>query len=348
MTQIEGTSALARGLAQSNLVPLWTIAKNLVRHEPVQAFPAHIWPYEAVVRPAMMAVGEAALGEEAERRVLLLANPAFPRPATTGTLIAGMQLIFGGEVADAHRHTQSALRVVIEGEGAYTAVNGERCAMHRGDLILTPGGSWHDHEKTSEGPMIWLDGLDVPLVNYLGVTFFEDYDGAQFPTSRPDGFSKATFGRALRPMAPALASLVSAEHNAPQLHYPYVEARAALDLMRAAGPADPVDGWKLRYTNAMTGGHILPAIGAHLQRLPAGFVGADHRGTDARIVVVLEGSGTTRIGETEIAWRENDVLAIPNWAWHAHRAEAEAVLFSFSDIALQEKLGLWRDERSAA
>ena len=29
--------------------------------------------------------------------------------------------------------------------------------------------------------MIWLDGLDVPLVNHLGATFSEEYDEAIFP-----------------------------------------------------------------------------------------------------------------------------------------------------------------------
>lgn len=96
--------------------------------------------------------------------------------------------------------------------------------MRRGDPILTPGGSWHGHEKTSEGPMIWLDDLDLPLVNNLGVTFYKEFDGAWYPTSRPSGFSRATFGRALRPMAAGLASLVPPEHHGPQLHYSYADA----------------------------------------------------------------------------------------------------------------------------
>lgn len=122
MTPSKGAAGAIRDLARNTLVPLWTVAENLVRKEPSPAFPAHCWRYDEVVRPAMLAFGEAVSEEDAVRRVLLLANPAFPRPVTTGTLIVGMQLIHGGEVARTHRHTQSALRVVIEGEGACTAV----------------------------------------------------------------------------------------------------------------------------------------------------------------------------------------------------------------------------------
>ncbi len=341
-----GAADPKEGLSTRNLLPLWSIAKDLVHKEPIPSFAPLRWDYAGVVRPSILAIAETVSQEEAERRVLLLTHPAFMRPSTTNTLIAAIQLIKGGEVAEAHRHSQAALRMVIEGEGAVTAVNGERCPMHRGDLILTPSGSWHDHEKSSAGPMIWLDGLDVPLVNYLGVTFFEEFEGGgRHPQSRPEGFSETTFGRLLKPMTSGLESLVHSQFDAPQLRYSYTAAQEALDQMRNAAPPDPIDGWRLRYTNSTTGGHILPTIGAHLQLLPAGFDGAERRSTDSSVVLVLKGAGATRVGATEIEWRENDVLSIPNWSWLSHRASSDAVLFSFSDIALQDKLGLWREER---
>jgi hypothetical protein len=71
---------------------------------------------------------------EAERRVLVLENPGLRGASSiTRTLYAGLQLILPGEVAPSHRHTQSALRFVLEGKGAYTAVDGERASMHPGD-----------------------------------------------------------------------------------------------------------------------------------------------------------------------------------------------------------------------
>jgi gentisate 1,2-dioxygenase len=324
------------------LVPLWEVAKNLVRPEPIPAFQPRRWGWAEQVRPAMLDAASRVTAEEAERRVLLLANPDFPRPATTHTLVVGIQLLLDGETAPPHRHSQSALRMVLEGEGAVTSVNGEALAMHRGDLLLTPAGAWHGHAKTGAGPMIWLDGLDVPVVNQLGVPFYEH--GEPTPPDRPLGFSPATFGRSLLPDAPALRPAVVPALHAPQLRYPYAEALAALEALAAAAPPDPRHGHRLRYANALTGGHVLPTIGAFLSLLPAGFEGSASRATDSRVLVVLEGEGESRIGEDTLPWRAGDVLAVPNWTRVAHRAASRAIVFAFSDIALQQRLGLWRED----
>lgn len=334
-------------LRTANLVPLWEVVANLVQSEPLPScMPCH-WDYAGSVRPAMIEAGEKISAEEAERRVLVLANPSLPRPVTTPTLAAGFQMIKGGELADSHRHTQAALRVVIEGDGAYTAVNGERFAMERGDLILTPSWTWHDHEKISDGPMIWFDGLDVPLMGQLSVSFYEEFHGRRVPKSRPNGFSQESYGHGLTPLDARFASHVSAAHSAPQLRFPYCEARNVLALMGKAGSPDATDGHKLRYTNSATGGHVLPSIGAFLQLLPKGFASRSKRQTDSEIFVVLEGEGTTRIGDQTYRWRENDVFVAPNWMWRNHVAETDAVLFSFSDRALHESLGIWREEIGA-
>lgn len=93
-----------------------------------------------------MQAGAVITAEEAVRRVLVLENPGPPgKSSTTPNLYAGLQLILRGEIAPSHRHTQSALRFVIEGKGAWTAVNGEQTTMHPGDFIITPSWTWHDH-----------------------------------------------------------------------------------------------------------------------------------------------------------------------------------------------------------
>ena len=324
------------------LVPLWNVAASLVRPEPLPAFRPLRWDWAGEVRPAMLEAARSVSAEEAERRVLLLAHPDFPRPTTTHTLVVGIQLLLGGERAPPHRHTQSALRMVLEGEGAVTSVNGEPMEMRRGDLILTPGGSWHAHVKTSDGPMIWLDGLDVPVVNHLGVAFYEH--GEDMPPTRPESFSTTTFGRSFVPDAPLMPPAVPPAFHAPQLRYPYADAVAALDALAAAAPPDPRHGHRIRYANALTGGHVLATIGAFLSLLPAGFAGVASRATDSRVLVVLEGEGESDIGAERIAWREGDVIAVPNWTSVAHRAARRSVVFAFSDIALQQRLGLWREE----
>ena len=158
--------------------------------------PPVYWNYQRDVRPYMLEAADVITAAEAHRRVLVLNNPALKHGATH-TLTCAIQLIKGGEIAPAHRHSQSALRFVIEGEGAYTAVNGERTYMKPGDFIVTPAWTWHDHGKETEGVMIWLDGLDVPLVNHLGATFSDDYDEPTFPQSRPPNNSLSRYGSGL-------------------------------------------------------------------------------------------------------------------------------------------------------
>ena len=328
----------------AGLTPLWDVARNMVLHEPKPVSAPYKWDYDALVRPAMMKAGETLLGADAERRVLLLSNPGLPSLGTTATLIAGMQLIKGGERADAHRHTQAALRIVVEGEGAMTSVDGERIAMSRGDVILTPSWSWHDHEKSGEGPMIWLDGLDVPLIGKLALTFSEEFPGGPVPRSRPDGFSNGLFGHGFAP----LVAEAHAPLHARQLHFPYRDARNALWLLSQSSAPDPVEGYALGYTNGVAGGHIMPTIGASLRRLPSGFEGRRSRKTDATIFFVIEGAGSTLADDVSIEWKTNDVFVVPNWTWHSHHSKGGAVLFSFSDCALQQRIGLWREEREAA
>ncbi|MCS6891302.1 MAG: cupin domain-containing protein [Acetobacteraceae bacterium] len=283
--------------------------------------------------PAATEAGRRVSAQEAERRVLLLAHPDFPRPAETRALLVGIRMLPGGEGAPAHRHSQSALRMVLAGEPL---------EMRRGNLILTPGGAWHAPAKPSGGAMIWLDGPDGPVVNQLGLGLYEH--GEDAGPARPEGFSAATFGRSLLPDRPAAAPSVPPAFRAPQLRYPYADALAALAALAAAGPPDPRHGYRIRYANALTGGHVLATIGAFLSLLPEGFAGAPARATDSRVLVVLEGEGESEIGSERIPWREGDILAVPNWTRLALRAARRSVIFAFSDIALQQRLGLWRED----
>jgi gentisate 1,2-dioxygenase len=154
---------LYRDLKPLALAPLWTTLHNLVPPQPSSPMRAAHWSYEAI-RPLLLRAGKCISAEEAVRRVLILENPGAPGTACiTDTLYAGLQMILPGELAPAHRHTQSAFRFVLEGHGAFTTVGGERFDMHPGDLILTPNLEWHEHGHAGEDPVVWLDGLDIPL-----------------------------------------------------------------------------------------------------------------------------------------------------------------------------------------
>lgn len=325
-------------MAKHSTLPLWEIYHLLVSSEPTPMGIAHLWRY-ADLRPLLMDAGNKITAEEAERRVLALKNPGLERPGIAQTLFAGLQLVMPGEIAPAHRHTQGAIRLVLESTGGYTAVDGERCTMHKGDFITTPSWCWHDHENTGDGPMIWLDGLDVPLVNFFGAKFAEENETSQQSIYRPDDDSVARYSSGLQPFSKA-----DQKPYSPIFSYPYARTRQALMDIAAADP-DPYHGHKLVYSNPNDGGHVMPTIAAFLQYLPKGFETRGWRSTESTVFSVVEGAGTAKIGETELQFEENDTFVVPNWTNYQLVANQDAVLFSFSDRAAQLKLGIFREEK---
>src|SRR5215472_11124642 len=192
--------AYYRKIAHNNLAPLWEVIHDLVLKEPRSPALPVMWRYDDV-RPYVMEAGSVISAKEAERRVLVLENPGLRgQTRITHTLYAGLQLILPGEIAPAHRHSQSALRFIIEGKGAYTAVDGEKTIMEPGDFVITPSWTWHDHGNDSDKPMVWLDGLDVPLVRILDASFAEPGNAESQMVTRPAGDSLQRYGQGLLPV----------------------------------------------------------------------------------------------------------------------------------------------------
>src|SRR6266446_5049509 len=266
-----------------NMAPLWERLHGLVTARPVTPCLPAIWHYRDV-RPYLMQSGGLITAQEATRRVLILENPGLKGQATiTGSLFAGLQLILPGEVAPAHRHTQSALRFIIEGHGAYTAVDGERTAMQPGDFVITPSWTWHDHGNDTQEPMVWLDGLDIQIVKLLSASFAEQGTAEVQAVTRPEGDSVARFGNNLLPV-----DWKPEVKTSPVFNYPYGRTREALETLSRNGDPDPFH------------------------------------------------------------WQPRDIFVAPSWLPVSHHAEDEAVLFSYSDRPVQEKLGLWREQRGNA
>ena len=325
-------------IGRLDLAPLWEVLGQLVPPRPATPCAPALWKYREL-RPYLMEAGELISAEEAERRVLILENPAMRGGSSiTHSLYAGLQLILPGEVAPSHRHTQSALRFVVEGTGAYTAVDGERVTMHRGDFIITPSWTWHDHGNPGNEPVVWLDGLDIPMVAFFDSGFMERYPQPSQPVARAEGDSQARYGANLLPLEFEPPSLTT-----PLFSYPYDRTRTALERLRGA-PHHACHGFKLQYANPASGGYPMPTIGAFVQLLPAAFAGEPYRATDGTVVCVVEGSGRTRIDGRDFDWEPSDVFVVPSWSTVAHTATSDAVLFSFSDRPAQKALGLWREE----
>ena len=347
-------AAFYERLGTKSTAPLWEVLGRLVTPQPRPEAQPVLWRYDEI-QPLLMEAGRLLTAEEAERRVLVLENPGLRgRSQATGSLYAGLQLILPGEVARCHRHVASALRFVLEGHGAYTAVEGERVPMAPGDFILTPSWTLHDHGNPGDEPVVWLDGLDVPIVNLFDTSFAAHPPSPPAPV--PTGDAHARYGAHLLPVDYRPSSLSS-----PVFAYPYARTREALTMLESSGPLHACHGLKMRFINPATGAAPMPTIGAFMQLLPAGFTGVPYRATDAAVYAVVEGRGRTRLypsaaGSMDLRdvrgaepaltfeWGPRDLFVVPSWMPVAHEAVKEAVLFSMSDRPAQQALGLWREE----
>jgi gentisate 1,2-dioxygenase len=307
-------------LDRKNTAPLWDVLAKLETPEPQSACLPAMWKYDEI-RPLLMEAGRLITAKEAVRRVLVLENPGIRGASQiTQSLYAGVQLVMPGEIATTHRHIASALRFVIEGTGAYTAVDGARTIMHPGDFIITPSWTFHDHGNPGDTPAIWIDGLDVPIVNLFDTGFAEQYPEETQPVTKSEG------------------------EVTPIFNYSYVRSREALHQMTISRPLHPAHGIKMQYQNPANGASPIPTIATFLQFLPSGFHGTSYRGTDATVYCVTEGRGRSRVGESVFEWGLHDIFVVPSWCFVSHEADENSVLFSFSDRAAQKALGLWREE----
>ena len=308
-------------IQRAHLQPLWVETEQYVPRQPASdAAPAH-WPASrtfALLREA----GRAVPSELADRRVLVCNNPGLPPfSGTTQTLYACLQQLLPGEHADEHRHSQSAFRFILSGDGAHTLLNRQRIPMKRGDFIVAPAWSWHGHGNDSTNEVIWLDGLDNAIVRLFGATFFERAPGGALPVD------------------------AAADANKPQLVYDWASTRQRIDEARRRGAIDAAHGYRVRYLDPRTGMDPLPTIAAHLSELPSGFNGESYRSSDGVVFAAVRGSGRTVLEHTSVDWTENDIFTVPTWTPYHHVASADAVLFSFSDRAAQERLDCWREQR---
>jgi len=320
---------------------LWEVLHALVPPQPATPCVAALWKY-GEVRPFLMRAGEAITAEEAVRRVLILENPALRgQSAVTQSLYAGLQLILPGEVAPAHRHTQSALRFIVEGSGAFTAVDGERTTMRPGDFIITPSWTWHDHGHPGNEPVVWMDGLDIRIVQAFAAQFHEVYPEEVQPVSRSEGASVARFGQGLVP----LGAQAPFGKTSPIFNYPYERSRESLAKLAHDQAPDPCHGWKMEFINPLSGGHAMPTIAAFIQLLPKGFRTQPYRCTDGMVYSVVEGTGSVAIGGEKFEFEPRDTFVVPSWHPLELEAKGETVLFSFSDRPGQEAMGLWREKR---
>ena len=280
-------------ISKYHLAPLWEVLKGLVTPEPkTQMLPA-LWKFGEVEK-LMLEAGDVITAEEAERRVLVLENPGEPgKSRVTNSLFAGIQLIMPGEIADAHQHVSSAIRFVLKGKGAYTAVEGEKAQMEHGDFIITANWAPHDHGNPGKEPVMWLDVLDMPTVNHFQASFASHFDEKMQNVNHQDGDSFERYATGVLPDGAPVHL-----NRSPVINYPYAKMRPILDRLKSTGDIDKRHGARVRYANPINGGPVLPTMGASLALLPKGFKGEPYRSTDGTIFAVPKARDHTFDGKT--------------------------------------------------
>jgi gentisate 1,2-dioxygenase len=333
----DSVEVLNRDMAKKNLGGHWQLGLESYLSYPKTTVQPCLWKWKDVYE-SLMRAGEVVSMEEAERRTVRLLNPALKeRQATTHTIQFSFQYVKQGERARPHRHTAAALRFILKGNGAYTTVNGQKCMMEEGDLILTPQLTWHDHTNDSGKPIIWLDGLDIPLVQSLQQLAFEPYPQDAQPIQKLSEEVALFYGHARPTQAPA----------AEFFHYKWRDTDRILRALVETAAPDRFNGYLLEFRNPMTGGPTMPTIQCALGLLRPGQETEAHRHTSTVIYHAFRGNGSSFVGDERFDWEEGDSFVVPLWHPHRHLSRSsseEAILFSISDAPALKSLDLYREE----
>lgn len=324
-------------MAEAGVAPLWPMMRNVLPHgRPQPATRPGYWSY-AALRPLLQRAGELTPVEKAERRVLVLSDPGRGPGAmqATSSIYLGLQLLLPGESAPAHVHTPSAVRIVVEGKGGYTVVDGEKLPMEEGDLVLTPGGEWHDHGHDGTEPVVWLDALDLPIFVYLEGSYATE-GPLQSQRNRPDASQVEYLSAGLAPSR----RMGAGTRRYPMMRYPWARTEAALRQMAAYGDTGLAE---LDYVNPETGADILPTLGFTAMMLPAGQAEDPPLRSSSGAFHVIRGRGVSVIDGERFEWGPKDTFTAPVFADIRHHAEEESFLVRIHDRPLQDKLGYYEE-----
>ncbi|MEM9350075.1 MAG: cupin domain-containing protein [Pseudomonadota bacterium] len=324
-------------MTDAGVAPLWPMMRNVLPHgAPIPVSQPGHWAYDNL-RPLLIRAGELTPVEKAERRVLVLSDPGRGAGAmqATASIYLGMQLLLPGETAPAHVHTPSAVRIIVEGTGGFTVVDGERLPMEEGDLVLTPGGEWHDHGHDGEAPVVWLDALDLPLFYYLEGSYALE-GPLQAQRNRPDASQVEYLSSGLAPSRKKSGGV----RRYPMMRYPWGRTEAALRELAEYGGEGPAE---VDYVNPETGTDVLPTLGFTASMLKPGHADKPPLRSASSAIHVVKGKGRTTINGNVFEWGPKDTISIPVFAEVTHEADEESFLIRVHDRPLQEKLGYYEE-----
>lgn len=326
-----------------SLRPLWKLEEGLLLPQPEPKVLPWLWKWASLYEIAQRSGRLVPIERGGDRRAIALANPGLNgQPFATQTLWAAVQWLNGNEVAPAHRHTAQAMRFIIDGSGSWSTVEGDRVFLERGDFVLTAPWLWHDHGSKSDNPAVWMDGLDIPLNNFLDASFFEPYPHEAQEVTRALNGTVLKYGVGqLRP------SWEQRSTDYPPMHtYKWSDTERALTNL-AQIDASPFDDVSLEYINPHTGGSVMPSFTCGIQLLRPGVHTQAHRHVGSVVYHAFEGSGETIINGIRFSWQQGDFFVIPGWACHEHLNASQnerAILFSISDMPVMLALNKYREE----
>jgi gentisate 1,2-dioxygenase len=330
---------LIASLERSHIHSLWTRYKQITPVQPAAKDQPMMWRWRDIEPFTVRAAKEVPI-KDIERRGLIMVNPAFGGATmTTQNLISAFTVLEPGDRAVPHRHTANAIRFSTRADGAATIVNGRRCDMKEGDLIVTPPWVWHGHINDSDHRTVWFDAANIPLINDLDVNFFD-------PGQREGGGNNAFWevDEADERMWQS-AGLVAVDHKHAAQHTPKYRYPGEVTRQMLAAVAPGADGARwVRYVNPLTGGSVMPTLDCYAVRLDKGQTTRPRRGTYNAICMVVAGEGRSTVGETTFEWSKHDTFTIPHWTWASHAAKGGADLFVVSDRAAMERLDVVREE----
>ena len=288
-----------------------------------------------------------------DRQSILLTNPGLGgRLQVTNTIRCAISIYNPGDVAPAHIHSPNASRTILSEKGGYTNVEGERCEAVRGDIIMTPNGTWHDHCNDAKSPVIWIDMLDWPLMEFLDCAWVDqEYTGKpgsnekSQPTVHADGHSARLYGNG--GLIPTFVNHQRGwgQNPTPMIHYRGADIRSALDRLRKE-EGDPHEGIQMQLVNPVTGKPIFPTLNYTAQLLRPGEETKFKRETCSTFIVVMDGTGYSEVGGKRFDWEPNDIVVVPNFQWrrHVNTGKTDAVLYAVSDAALLKNIGQYRSQ----
>lgn len=310
--QIEGASGLDDlypALSASRMTAGWHKKRPSLWKEPRTEFRPLHWRYE-LGKAALDQAGRWIGTELAERRNLLLFNPVGDNDyATLRTMVVAYQMIMPGEYARAHEHTPNALRLILDaGPGCYTVVDGVKLPMCTGDVLITPGGSFHSHFNEGKSKAYWIDVLDVPLVHALEPMLFSELPGkTQEVREEPERH---------------------AFYFPPERTGPELAAQVARDGVK---------------TLKLATQPYIRTLDISLIDIEAGARRKAGRSTASRVLMAIHGRGSMRMGNTETRWSRGDVLAVPCWCEHEIEAHESSRFLEVCDEAAMRALGFYRE-----